>query len=130
MTNPQPETKEQANEAYMENYRQMVERLCILARLNTRQFLGTRPEGDPRVDYLAGLESFKYLVNAQISGLTRAVTALLGKKKPQFFQIMEEEVSGQLKAMEDELGVTGWSEDGVPVFDLDKLREKTQGWPA
>jgi len=136
MVNPKTASKKkteeeqaQENEAYMENYREMVKKLYVLGRIYSQQFLGNRPDGDPRVEYLAALESFKNLVNAQIAGIVRIMTMLLGKKKQEFFRIMEEELVGQLKVMEDDLGVIKWSEDGTPEFDLDKLREKTKGWP-
>ena len=125
------ETKEQReqNEAYMETYKKLVERLYWLSRFNVRQFMGTREEGDPRVDYLAGLESFKNLANSQLSGIIRILTMMLGDKKPEFLKIMEEELNNQLKALEDDIGVVTWSDDGTPRFDLGVLREKTKGWP-
>ena len=125
------ETKEQQeqNEAYMETYKKLVERLYWLSRFNVRQFMGTREEGDPRVDYLAGLESFKNLANSQLSGIIRILTMMLGDKKPEFLKIMEEELNNQLKALEDDIGVVTWSDDGTPRFDLGVLREKTKGWP-
>ena len=133
------ETKEQKeqNEAYMENYKKLVERLYWLSTFNVRQFMGTREEGDPRdphgpvrVNYLAGLESFKNLANAQISGIVRVLTMLLGDKKPEFLKIMEEELANQIKAMEEDVGITEWANDGTPRFDLQVLREKTKGWPG
>jgi len=125
------ETKEQKeqNEAYMETYKKLVERLYWLSRFNVRQFMGTREEGDPRVDYLAGLESFKNLANSQLSGIIRILTMMLGDKKPEFLKIMEEELNNQLKALEDDIGVVTWADDGTPRFDLGVLREKTKGWP-
>ena len=117
------------NEAYMENYKQLVQRLTFLSRFNVRQFMGTREEGDPRVDYLAGLEGFKNLVNAQVSGIVRILTMMLGDKKQEFLGILEEELANHLKSMEEELGVTGWTAEGQPQFDLQVLRERTRGWP-
>lgn len=122
--------KEEEAQAYLDNYKGKVEHLYYLSRFNVRQFMGTRQEGDPRVEYLAGLEGFKNLANAQISAVVRAMTALLGDKKQEFMDIMAEELDSQLKAMEDEVGVTGWTADGQPQFDLTILREKTKGWPA
>lgn len=117
------------NEAYLENYKQLVERLYCLSRLNVRQFMGTREEGDPRVNYLVGLESFKNLANSQIAGIVRVLTMLLGDRKPEFLEIMAEELASQIKAMEGDVGVKEWAEDGTPRFDLPVLREKTKGWP-
>jgi len=130
MAKKDEEKQKQENEAYVERYKQLVERLTILSRFNVRQFLGTRPEGDPRVDYLAGLESFKNLVNAQLSGIIRVLTMMLGDKKQEFLKIMEDELINQLKVMEEEVGITGWTAEGQPQFDLQVLREKTKGWPT
>ena len=126
------ETKKQReqNEAYMKNYKQLVQRLTFLSRFNVRQFMGTRQEGDPRVDYLAGLEGFKNLANSQLSGIIRVLTMMLGDRKQEFLKIMEEELGNELKSMEVELGVTGWTAEGSPQFDLQVLRERTKGWPA
>ena len=123
------EKQEKENEAYLENYKQMIQRLSFLSRFNVRQFLGTRPEGDPRVEYLTVLEEFKNLANAQITGIVRVLTMLLGDKKQEFLDIMAEEMSNHLKVMEEEVGITGWTAEGQPQFDLKVLREKTKGWP-
>ena len=130
MDKAEKEKQEKENEAYKENYKRQVQRLMVLSRFNCRQFLGTRPEGDPRVDYLAGLESFKNLVDSQLSGIIRVLTMMLGDKKHEFLKIMEEELDNHLKVMEEEVGITGWTEDEQPQFDLQVLREKTKGWPA
>jgi len=124
------EKKEKENEAYLKNYKQMIQRLYFVSRFNIRQFLGTRQEGDPRVEYLAALESFKNLANAQITGIVRALTMMLGDKKQEFLDIMAEELANQLKVMEDEVGITGWTAEGQPQFDLNILRGKTKGWPG
>ena len=117
------------NEAYMENYKQLVQRLTFLSRFNVRQFMGTRQEGDPRVDYLTGLEGFKNLANSQLSGIIRILTMMLGDKKQEFLKIMEEELGNQLKSMEEDIGVVGWTDTGEPQFDLQVLKGKTAGWP-
>ena len=122
------EKQEKENEA-KENYKKQIQHLYFLSRFNCRQFLGTRSEGDPRVEYLTALESFKNLANAQIAGVVRAVTMMLGDKKQEFLDIMAEELANQLKMMEDEVGITGWTDEGQPQFDLPVLREKTREWP-
>lgn len=122
--------KREQIEAYMANYKQQVQRLYWLSKFNVRQFLGTRQDGDPRVDYLTGLESFKNLANAQISGVVRILTMMLGDKKQEFLKVMDEELASQLKAMEEDVGIVGWSAEGSPQFDLAVLREKTKGWPT
>lgn len=127
-TKEQREQREQ-NEAYIENYKQLVQRLSQLSQFNVRQFMGSRAEGDPRVNYLAGLESFKNLANAQLSGIVRILTMMLGEKKQEFMKIMQEELANQVSEMEADIGVTGWTEE-APQFDLQVLREKTAGWPT
>ena len=130
MKKSEKEKQEQENEAYKENYKKQIQRLYFLSRFNVRQFLGTRPEGDPRVEYLTALESFKNLANAQITGMVHALTMIIGDKKQEFLDIMAEELDNQLKVMEDEVGITGWTAEGQPQFDLQVLREKTKGWPT
>jgi len=122
--------KREQNEAYMENYKQQVQRLYWLSKFNVRQFLGTRQDGDPRVDYLAGLEGFKNLANSQLSSIIGILTMMLGDKKQEFLKVMEEELANQIKAMEEDIGVVGWTDNGEPQFDLAVLRERTRGWPA
>ena len=129
MKKEEKEKQEKENQAHMEKYKELVQRLTFLSRFNVRQFMGSRQEGDPRVEYLAGLEEFKNLVNSQLSGIIRILTMMLGDKKQEFMKIMEEELGNELKSMEEELGVTGWTDEGQPQFDLQILREKTKGWP-
>ena len=124
------EKKQEAeNQALLGEYKKQAERLYFLSKFNCRQFLGTRDEGDPRVTYLAGLEGFKNLANAQLAGIIRILTMMLGDRKSEFHNIMAEELGNQVKSMEEDVGITGWTEDGQPQFDLNVLREKTKGWP-
>ncbi|GAI06153.1 unnamed protein product [marine sediment metagenome] len=44
MKKSEKEKQEKENEAYIENYKQLVQRLTSLSRFNVRQFMGTRPE--------------------------------------------------------------------------------------
>jgi len=129
MAKKTPKTQDAENQALLDEYKKQAERLYFLSKFNIRQFMGTREEGDPRVDYLAGLEGFKNLVNAQLSGIIRILTMMLGDKKSEFHKIMAEELSNQVKSMEGDVGITGWTEEGQPQFDLNVLREKTKGWP-
>jgi len=122
-------TKQKQYEAYMENYRTLVQHLQFLSSFNVREFMGTREDGDPRVHYLAGLEGFKNLANAQLSGIIRFLDESKDGKKTDLFPIMAEELAAHVKSMEEDLGVTGWNEEGHPQFDLQILKEKTKGWP-
>jgi len=115
---------------YMESYREMVRKLYVLSSAEVRQFLGTRPDGDPRVEYLAGLQSFQNMANAQISCLMRLVTEKLGVSEEDFLAVAAEEIGKQVQTMENELAVVGWNEDGTMRLDLQAHREKTKGWPT
>ena len=122
--------KTKKQQAYLENYETMVRRLHTLSRISVRQFLGTRPEGDPRVDYLTGLEGFKNLANAQLSGVVRVLTMMLGNKKQEFLDIQAEELTKHIKSMEEDLAVSGWDAQGNPTFDLQAFRQRTATWPT
>ena len=105
-----PEKKQEAeNQALLDEYKKQAERLYFLSKFNIRQFLGTREEGDTRVSYMAGLEGFKNLANAQLAGIIRILTMMLGDKKGEFHKIMAEELGTQVKSMEDDVGITGWT---------------------
>lgn len=130
MTKKSKAEEEKKNEEYLENYKKQIQRLMTMSTFNVRQFMGTRQEGDPRVNYLAGLETFKNIVNSQLSGIVRVLTMMLGDRKQAFMKIMEEELANQIKTMESDIGIVGWNEDGTPQFDLALLKEKTKGWPA
>ncbi|KKK52543.1 hypothetical protein LCGC14_3103860 [marine sediment metagenome] len=114
---------------HQDEYRAWAAKLETLSRLAVRQFLGTRPEGDPRVDYLAGLEAFKNVATAQIAALTMIVTTLLGDNVETLRKAGLAELQGQIESMEKDLAVTGWDGDGNPLFDLPASRELTKGWP-
>jgi len=114
---------------YVESYREMIKKLNTLSQIAVRQFLGSRPADDPRVVYLAGMETFRNLANAQLEVLVRLATEKLGVKREEFLQMSSEEMEKQVKAMEEDLRVSGWDNDGQPIFDLQAYRERTIGWP-
>lgn len=129
MAKPESKKSKKEQQAYLENYTRLVQRLVKISNFNTQQFLGTRPEGDPRVEYLASMEAFKNLANAQIGSIMRVLSMMLSDKKAEFHKIMEEELSSMLSNMEEAVGITGWNDNGEPQFDLQKLKEKTGHWP-
>lgn len=128
---PKKTTKAQEteNQALLDEYKKQAQRLSFLSKFNVRQFLGTREEGDTRVSFMAELEGFKNLANSQLAGIVRILTMMLGDRKGEFHKILAEELGNQVKSMEEDVGITGWTEDGQPQFDLMVLREKTKGWP-
>jgi len=129
MKKPQTAAQKKNSEQYMADYKEMVSKLHILSRMSVRQFLGTRVDGDPRVDYLTSLESFKNLANVQLSVLLRLATEKLGIKTEAFLALSKDELSQQLKSMEESLAVICWNKDGTPKLDLQAHLKNTQGWP-
>ena len=129
MKKTQTAAEKKKSEQYMANYKELIGKLHTLSRMSVRQFLGTRQEGDPRVDYLTGLESFKNLANVQLSVLLRLATEKLGVKKEDFLAMSEDELKQQIASMAESLAVTGWNEDGTPILDLQAHLEKTASWP-
>ena len=115
--------------AQNDEYRALAAKLETLSRLAVRQFLGTRSEGDPRVDYLAGLEGAKNMLIAQVAALTSMVTAMLGDSVETFRGAGLAELQGQVESMEKELSVTGWDGEGNPLFDLKASFTQTKDWP-
>jgi len=121
--------EQEKNQAYLEDYREMVRKLYVLSADAVRQFLGTRKEGDPRVEYLTGLEAFKNMANAQVSCLNRLATEKLGVSQEDFMTVAAEELEKQVKTMEKDLAVVGWNEDGTMKLDLQAHLKKTEDWP-
>jgi len=116
-------------EAYMGEYMAMVRKLQVLSRMACRQLLGIRPDGDPRLEYLAGLETFKNMANAQLEVVMELVIRKLGISKEDFLKLQREKLASQIKAMEEDLCVTGWDKQGNPLFDLPRYVERTKSWP-
>lgn len=124
-----PDPEKQKIDDYMANYGEMTKKVYILSKMNVRQFLGTRQEGDPRVEYLTQLEAFKNLANVQLSALIEVLTDMLGKKSGVLLRKFEQTLEQQVQSMEESLAVTGWMEDGTPMLDLQAHLGKTGGWP-
>jgi hypothetical protein len=121
--------EKQQQQDYLENYRNLVQRLHTLSRLSVRQLMGTRPTGDPQTDYMTGLEAFKNLANVHLEVLMELTIKKLGMSKEDFLKLQAEQLAGQITAMEQDLCVTGWDGNGNPIFDLAKYAERTALWP-
>lgn len=122
-------TEEQKDQAYVDDHREKVKRILVLSQEGVRQFLGTRAEGDPRVEYLTSLEASINMAQVQVASLRRLVTEKLGVSQEDLRTVAAEELDKQLTTMEEELAVIGWNADGTMKLDLQAHREKTQGWP-
>lgn len=109
-------------------YKALLGRLMTLSRVSSRQLLGTRPEGEPRGEFIVGIEAFKNLADIQIQVLTVLVMSL-GVKKEDYFRVLVDEFRKHMQEMEKDLCVTGWNDAGQPIFDLQAYRERTLGWP-
>lgn len=122
-------TAQKKVEEYTANYNEMINKIKVLSRMNVRQFLGTRQEGDPRVEYLNQMETDRNLANVQVSALLEVVSEMFGSKGGELLKVMKRTLSQQIKSMEESLAVTGWNEDGTPQLDLQAHLEKTANWP-
>lgn len=129
-TKPRKKRVTKKDRAYVDNYRAAAEKLYVLSRFATRQLLGERPADDPRVEYIAGLEAFKNLANAQISGIIHILNEVMGDKESHFREILQRELARQVKSMEEDFCVTGWTEEGAPIFNLQALQERIKKWPT
>jgi len=127
-TKPRKKRVTKKDRTYMENYKAEAQKLYVLSGFATQQLLGERPPGDPRVEYIAGLEAFKNLANAQISALTHLIQELIGDNE-HFREVLQRELSRQVESMEEEFCVAGWK-NGAPTFNREALAEKIKGWPV
>lgn len=119
----------QQKQDYLENYRNMVQRLQVLSRLAVRQLIGTRANDDPQAEYVAGLEAFKNLANVHLEVIMELAIKKLGISKDDFLKLQGEQLANQIKAMEQDLCVTGWDDNGNPIFDLVAYAKRTVRWP-
>lgn len=113
------------NEELVE-YQRLVARVQALSRVQVRQFLGTRPEDDPRLVYLAQRECYLTLLIFQVQALTEL---LAPETRQKFMTAMLKLVRKAVGDWGKDLGVKDWSTDGQPIFELPVFREKTRGWP-
>ena len=118
------------DEAYVANYKEMVKKLRVLSKVAVRQFLGTRADGDPRLEYMTDLEAFKNLANVHLEVLMELTIKKLGITKEDYLKAHVRFLNAQIQTMEKDLAVTGWDEKGSPIFDLAAYRERTKLWPA
>ncbi len=122
--------KKEKKPDFMIGYRENIRKLQILSRLATQKFLGSRPAGDPRQDYLLGIEAFKNLSNVYLEVIMELMISTLGIPKEKFLELMEKKLGEQVKSIEQDLCVTSWDAAGNPIFDLKKYAEKTKTWPV
>jgi hypothetical protein len=121
--------REKKEQALLEEYRNMVKKLRALSKISVRQFLGSRADGDPRVEYLTEIEAFKNLANVYFEVIMGLTFTKLGVSKEEYLKINCEQLSNQLKTMEQDLCITGWDQQGNPLFDLVRYAERTSNWP-
>lgn len=114
-------------EEALEVYREATKKLYAMSKVQVRQLMGTQPEDDSRVNYLAGVQCYINLANAQIASLLRLVKAL-GIEPEEFMAVQLEEMDKLITALQEDLCIMGWS-NGSPVFDLPAYKERTAGWP-
>lgn len=117
------------NEVYLANYKEMVKKLRVLSKVAIRQFLGTRADGDPRLEYMTDLEAFKNLANVHLEVLMELTIKKLGITREDYLKVHGDQLAAQLKTMEQDLCVTGWDSAGNPTFDLKAMAERTRLWP-
>jgi len=129
---PGATTKSDQNkdEAYVANYKEMVKKLRGLSRVSVRQFLGTRADTDPHVEYLTDRDTFENLANVHLQVLMELTIKKLGISKEDYLKVQIDQLAIQIQAMEKDLCVTGWDASGNPIFNLVAYRERTKTWPA
>jgi len=117
------------NEAFMTNYKEMVRKLRVLSKFAVRQFLGTRVDDDPRLEYLTDIEAFKNLANVHLEVMMALTIKKLGLSKEDYLKAHGDQLAEQLKTIEQDLCITGWDDKDNPIFDLPAYRERTKLWP-
>jgi hypothetical protein len=116
-------------EAYLDKYRDKLRRLRVLSGISTRQFLGTRPEGDPRLEFLTEMLMNQHLATVQFQVLLEAAIGRDSFTREEFLDLQEAKLNEQLASIEMDLCIDHWDESGRPVFDLPKYTERTKIWP-
>ncbi len=72
---------------------------------------------DDRVPFLGVLEDARIIHRAELNALTHAVLTLLGEEgKVIYLGYLIEELDLELKALEEQIGVTGYDGEGNPVL--------------
>lgn len=117
------------NEAYVANYKEMVKKLRVLSKVAVRQFLGTRADGDPRLEYMTNMEAFMNLAYVHLEVLMEMTIKKLGITKEDYLKAHGDQLATQIQTMEKDLAVEGWDEKGNPIFDLPRYAERTKSWP-
>jgi hypothetical protein len=113
----------------LNGYMDMASKIQQLSRLSIREFLGTRPDNDPRVHYLSELETFRHLANVNLTVVMELTIKALGITQADYLKIQNQKLAELLTELQNNLGVTGWDEVGQPLLDLVKYSERTASWP-
>jgi hypothetical protein len=121
--------EEYKNQAAVINYKEMTRKVGVLSRITVRQLLGTRPETDPRTEYMTTLEMRVIMSGMQQEVLLELAITKLGLSRDDFLKAMTEKMQETVKAFEDDLCVQDWDDAGNPIFDLAKYAERTKLWP-
>lgn len=116
-------------QGYLDRYTVTARKIAAISRIHSRQFIGTRAEGDPRLTYLVELETTLNILSAQVEVLTTLVTTKLGLNPDVFMKCTEEILESTLTRLQQPLAITSWDEQGNPIFDLVKYKEVTALWP-
>ena len=121
---------EKSHEDLVATYKLQVLKLTVLSKVAVRQFMGTRPDGDPRVEYLTNMETFKNLSNVYLEVMMDLISTKLGIPKEAVLKAYHDQLAVHIETLEKDLCVTSYDPQGNPVFDLPSYREMTKEWPV
>ncbi len=119
----------QKDQKYLDNFQEMARKLAVMSQIACRQFLGSRPDKDPRLLYLGNMEAFKNLATVQLEVIMELTVGKLGISKEEYMKVHGEHLASRLSEMEKDLCITSWSPEGNPIFDLPAYAEATKSWP-
>jgi len=95
-----------------------------VARLTTVALtLPKMTRAEARVAFMRDLEAGRALARAELNALTRALIEKLGVPAEEWMGYLNQELEAEVQRLEQECGVSGYDEQGNPVF----AQEKTDG---